>query len=100
MTAELDKLADDAAAAVIDVIEEERRINRSDIAAAIKRTIKPLLEKPTMYGGFGVGAFTLVDTLHDVRLPAGSLKPLGDGVHVYRNAQMRMVDPPLLPDED
>ena len=78
MTAELDKLADDAAAAVIDVIEEERRINKSDIAAAIKKTIKPLLEKPTLYGGFGVGAFAAV----------------GDGLHVYREY------PPLLPDAD
>lgn len=72
MTAALDKLADDAAAAVIDVIEEERRINKSDIAAAIKKTIKPLLEKPTLYGGFGVGAFATA----------------GDGVHVYRTSRI------------
>ena len=48
--------------------------------------------------------FTLVDTTYDVRLPAGTLKPLGDGVHVFRESDVgktfRAFDPPLLPDED
>lgn len=81
MTIDLDKLADEVAGAVLDVIEEERRINRSDISSAVKKSLKPLLEKPTLYGGFGVGAFTAV----------------GDGVHVYR---MSRFEPPLLPDGD
>lgn len=81
MAIDLDKLSDQIAGAVLDVIEEERRINRSDISSAVKRTIKPLLEKPSLYGGFGVASFT----------------SLGDGVHVYRMSPR--VDHPLLPED-
>lgn len=73
---DLDKLSGDAASAVLDVIEEERRINKDDIAKAIKEAVKPHL-LPKVPGGYGVGAFM----------------SLGDGLHVYR-------DWPLLPDED
>ena len=78
---DLDKCSNDAASAVLDVIEEERRINRDDIREAIKKALKPHL-LPQVPGGFGVGGFM----------------SLGDGVHAYRRAAPR--DFPLRPDED
>lgn len=60
MTIDLDKLSDDAAAAVLDVIEEERRINKDDIRGAIKKAVMPHLGVPKVPGGLGVGAFMAV----------------------------------------
>lgn len=57
MTIDLDKLSDDAASAVLDVIEEERRINKDDIRGAIKKAVMPHLGVPKVPGGFGVAAF-------------------------------------------
>ena len=115
MTAALDKLAGDIVGAIFDDYEDEKIVSRSRWEEIVKKIIQSHVDKLTpSYGGFGVGAFTLVDTLYDVRLPAGTLKPLGDGVHVYREFQpitetvVRIalneksrkwsdVDPPLLP---
>lgn len=83
MTTDIDKLSDDAASAVLDVIEENRRINRDDIAGAIKKAVMPHLGVPKVPGGFGVGAFL----------------GLGDAVHVYRPA-LPPDNFPLRPDED
>lgn len=101
MTIDLDKLADEVAGAVLDVIEEERRINRSDISSAVKKTLAGKITPG--YGGYGVGTFV------DVVMPAdGYFKKtavgakfvaLGDDIHVYRLSEIRG-DHPLLPDAD
>jgi cell division ATPase FtsA len=92
---DLDKLSGDAASAVLDVIEEERRINKDDIREAIKKAVKPHL-LPQVPGGYGVGAYMPRETFID---ESGEEIPLAV-MTVGKWRGVEWIDFPLLPDED
>lgn len=58
LSIDLDKFSDEIAGAILDVIEDERRINRSDISGVIKKITKGYIDKmqPSV-GGYGAGVF-------------------------------------------
>lgn len=102
MTIDLDKLASDIVGAIWDDYEDEKIVTRSRWEEIVKKAAKPHLDKmASPPGGFGVGAFTVVDHAYD--------RSLGEAIR-------RSVDPPafrtddvgkcfwinhpLLPDED
>lgn len=84
MTIDLDEMADIAIDAAFDDYEGSGIFTKDRAKAAAKKALREHAKVTPGYGGMDIGTFM----------------SLGDGVHVYRNAQMRMVDPPLLPDGD
>jgi hypothetical protein len=93
---DLDKLSGDAASAVLDVIEEERRINKDDIREAIKKALKPHL-LPQVPGGYGVGVYFVARSSFE---GPDWLRP-GAIVGVKENGDLYDCrNHPLLPDED
>ena len=103
MTIDAEKLADIAIDAVFEDYEDSGIFSKDRAKEAAKKALTAHL-KPKVPGGYGIGAYV------EVTLPAdgyfklsdvgATFQTFGDAVHVYRNAQMRCVDPPLLPDVD
>jgi hypothetical protein len=99
---DLDKLASDIVGAIWDDYENEKIVTRSRWEEIVKKAAKPHVDKVvTPPGGFGVGAFTVVDHVYD--------RTLGDVIQrsvdppVFRADDVGKwfrIDHPLLPDED
>lgn len=94
MTIDLDKLASDIVGAIWDDYEDEKIVTRSRWEEIVKKAAKPHLDKlVTPPGGFGVGTFTLV--MQELAERAANPPFMID-----EGGTIRVVDWPLLPDEE
>jgi hypothetical protein len=92
LTIDLDKLASDIVGAIWDDYENEKIVTRSRWEEIVKKAVKPHL-LPQVPGGYGVGAFT-VTMLEAAERAANPPFMIDEG------GTIRVVEWPLLPDED